>query len=164
MGKSSIFIPNGQELKTFWIRKEIWKLIGWLIVGTLLFFIMWSAFSNQITYRQIELWNRPDLYVRQDSQLTKQNVVNYSEIMMRKDEVDRILNLLRDVDTYIEWGSGGSTLNYPTFVKKASYSIEHNPSWCRHIRQRLMIRPQLSNVKYFCVGASPANNAWNPLN
>lgn len=153
---------NEQAARRVLIHKQLCKLTQWVFIGSALCVFIKFVFSIKTSYERNGLWNRVDRNASGEVHLTKKFSVNYSEIMMRKVEVDRILSLLRNVDKYIEWGSGGSTLNYPAFVKKSSYSIEHNPSWCQHIRRRLDTHPHLSNVHYFCVWPSRTSH-WNPL-
>lgn len=51
---------------------------------------------------------------------------------MHDNEILLILKHLYYTDTMLEWGSGGSTLYFPYFVKHY-YSIEHNEDWFQKI-------------------------------
>lgn len=53
---------------------------------------------------------------------SKKARVNYSEIWMSPLEVNLILRHIEGSRKYIEWGSGGSTFNFPQFVKQPSPS------------------------------------------
>lgn len=75
--------------------------------------------------------------------------VNYGQIFMGPLEVNLILRNLDNKNTYLEYGSGGSTYNYPKFVKHA-VSIEHDRDWCEKVRGRLANMSQLAHVDYRC--------------
>ena len=61
---------------------------------------------------------------------------------MDDSEILLILKHLYYTDTMLEWGSGGSTLYFPYFVKKY-YSIEHDTEWSKKIELK---KPQ--NVEF----------------
>eukprot|EP01095_Lingulamoeba_sp_RSL-Kostka_P007637 TRINITY_DN2450_c0_g1_i1.p1 TRINITY_DN2450_c0_g1~~TRINITY_DN2450_c0_g1_i1.p1 ORF type:complete len:505 (+),score=102.83 TRINITY_DN2450_c0_g1_i1:88-1602(+) len=52
----------------------------------------------------------------------------YSEIWMTPTEIKAMTNYLDPTQTYLEYGSGGSTLSFCRIVKNC-YSIEHNEEW-----------------------------------
>lgn len=47
---------------------------------------------------------------------------------MHQSEIELIEKYLSPKSTMLEWGSGGSTLHFPQFVKQY-YSIEHDNNW-----------------------------------
>jgi hypothetical protein len=49
-------------------------------------------------------------------------------ISMRNEEIQKIESYLNKENIMLEWGSGGSTLYFPQFVKEF-ISIEHNNHW-----------------------------------
>ena len=51
---------------------------------------------------------------------------------MSQSEIQTIEKYLKPEFTMLEWGSGGSTLYFPKFVRKY-YSIEHDMSWYDNI-------------------------------
>lgn len=56
--------------------------------------------------------------------------------LMEQEEVDCIKSYLKPEHIMFEWGSGGSTLYFPKYVKKF-YTVEHQMHWHRHIRNHL---------------------------
>lgn len=79
----------------------------------------------------------------------RKSQILYSQIFMGPLEVNLILRHLDNKQTYLEYGSGGSTYNYPRFVKHA-VSIEHDRDWCEKVKENLAVRPKLSHVDYRC--------------
>ena len=47
---------------------------------------------------------------------------------MTQPEIDAVIRNIMITDTMLEWGSGGSTLLFPKYVKEY-YSIEHDTKW-----------------------------------
>ncbi|KAI0561056.1 hypothetical protein FGB62_94g047 [Gracilaria domingensis] len=76
-------------------------------------------------------------------------LVNYAEMWMSRLEVNLILRHLDGKKVYIEYGSGGSTFNFPQFVEHA-VSVEHDRQWCQKVRDKLKTRPNLSHIDYRC--------------
>lgn len=64
---------------------------------------------------------------------------------MSQDEIQTIQKYLKPQHIMLEWGSGGSTLYFPKFVKKY-YSIEHDLQWSNAIQAHIP-----SNVEYHFV-------------
>ena len=67
--------------------------------------------------------------------LSTPNILGNEPLMTDK-EKDCILTYLKPDYVMFEWGSGGSTLYFPQFVKKY-ISIEHQMHWFKHIRNNL---------------------------
>lgn len=64
---------------------------------------------------------------------------------MEKEEIELFKSNLNKDDVVLEWGAGGSTLNFSKLVK--SYiSVEHNVEWHYKIALEVQMR-QLMNVK-----------------
>ncbi|CAN8061946.1 unnamed protein product [Agarophyton chilense] len=93
------------------------------------------------------------------SLLEKQSRVDYSVIWMSELEVNLVLRYMRKVNTYLEWGSGGSTYNFPQFAKRA-HSIEHDQKWCLRMTKEISLRPELSHLKYHCVPIPRGTKGW----
>eukprot|EP00172_Hildenbrandia_rubra_P002739 Plantae.Rhodophyta-Hildenbrandia_rubra.ctg3826.p3 GENE.Plantae.Rhodophyta-Hildenbrandia_rubra.ctg3826~~Plantae.Rhodophyta-Hildenbrandia_rubra.ctg3826.p3 ORF type:complete len:260 (+),score=41.99 Plantae.Rhodophyta-Hildenbrandia_rubra.ctg3826:410-1189(+) len=74
---------------------------------------------------------------------------DYKTVYMGKTHVDMVIKYLKPTDLYLEWGSGGSTLIFSRFVGK-TYSIEHVPNYCKHIKEQVA-KSRLRNVKMYCV-------------
>lgn len=84
--------------------------------------------------------------------------VNMKDIWMDDVEIDVVLRYLKNVKNYLEWGSGGSTLNFAKFAKERAVSIEHNKLWCRMMPKKIKnanIRP----VELHCIENSTNYNA-----
>jgi len=70
-------------------------------------------------------------------------------------EKQLILNELNSDTVMLEWGSGGSTLEFSTIVDKY-YSIEHNVEWYNKISEELKKYP-LNDVTYRLVHQNEEN-------
>lgn len=80
----------------------------------------------------------------QDSRVV---VVNREELWMPKIEADALIRRMANVRTYLEWGSGGSTINIAPLAKHRSVSIEHDGKWCEKVRTNLKDKP----IEYNCI-------------
>lgn len=90
----------------------------------------------------------------------KKTSTNYSVIWMSPMEVNLVLRYLRGVRTYLEWGSGGSTHNFPQFASEVAVSIEHNQAWCNQVRARVAQNPRLAHLEYHCVPVARGHKGW----
>lgn len=79
-----------------------------------------------------------------------QEKVNYTEVMMDPLEVDIILKAIKGRKSCLEWGSGGSTLNFPQFISGKVVSIEHDQEWCKTMPARLE-KKNILNVDFYCI-------------
>lgn len=97
-----------------------------------------------------------------DSELRwRQSQVNYSAVWMSDIEIDVLLRHLGNVDSYLEWGSGGSTLNFAQFAKQVAHSIEHDKTWCSEMQDEITKLAKLRNViQYHCVPVKRGTNGW----
>lgn len=75
--------------------------------------------------------------------------VNTSEVWMERDEILLVLQYLKGAKNYLEWGSGGSTLNFPQLVEGRVVSIEHSNAWFKEMPARLA-RKKLRHVELHC--------------
>jgi len=75
--------------------------------------------------------------------LSAPNILGNEPLMTDK-EKNCILKYLKPNYVMFEWGSGGSTLYFPQFVKKY-ISIEHQMHWFRHIRNNLRRYKDINN-------------------
>lgn len=73
--------------------------------------------------------------------------INLNEILMHEDEIKLIIKYLNKIDTFFEWGSGGSTFNFSKLVKEY-YSVEHDKIWFDKVNGELKNK-SITNVKYF---------------
>ena len=62
--------------------------------------------------------------------------------LMTDAECKCIEKYLKPEHIFFEWGSGGSTLYFPQFVKEY-YSVEHFDSWYRLVRNKLRTLPDV---------------------
>lgn len=95
-----------------------------------------------------------------EAEVHKKLLVNYSQIWMSSTEVNMVLRHLHKRETYLEWGSGGSTLNFARFVKKRAVSIEHDTSWCAKMRESLTTDEALLHIEYRCVPVNRGTKGW----
>lgn len=84
--------------------------------------------------------------------------IKYSSVMMEPREVDLVLKYLKGVKTYLEWGSGGSTLNYGKFPTQRVVSIEHHREWCDKMPGLLCKAKLNDKVEYHCVPVNHQNS------
>lgn len=90
--------------------------------------------------------------------------VNYSQVWMGPIEIDLLLRHIDGVKTYLEWGSGGSTRNFPQFVTRRIVSIEHNAPWCGVVSQAIADKPTTPAVEYRCVKVEQGFKGWGLRN
>lgn len=76
--------------------------------------------------------------------------VRLGEIFMDASEVSVILWYLQNTQLYLEYGSGGSTLNFAIYAGRKAYSIEHDKAWCDRMGSKLESR-SINNVEMRCV-------------
>lgn len=78
--------------------------------------------------------------------------VNFSNVWMGDLEIHLALMHLGNVNSYLEWGSGGSTLNFAPFAKHRVVSIEHDHTWCQKMRHETAHMANLtSKLDFRCV-------------
>lgn len=85
------------------------------------------------------------------------NLVNMTEVWMDPNEVLLVLKYLRGAKTYLEWGSGGTTLNLPQFVSERAVSIEHDKDWCEAMPKRLAEK-KVRTVEFHCIHVNHKNS------
>jgi len=66
------------------------------------------------------------------------------KVWMTNKEINKIKSYLKPNHIMLEWGCGGSTLEFSKLVKMY-YSIEHEPAWFRQIRNKIRLK-KLSNI------------------
>jgi hypothetical protein len=69
------------------------------------------------------------------------NILGTLPLMLEK-ECKCIESYLKPEHVMFEWGSGGSTLHFPKFVK-GYYSVEHFDFWYRLVRNKLRENPEI---------------------
>lgn len=70
----------------------------------------------------------------------------FNNILMTAKEIRKIRNYLHKDDVVLEWGSGGSTLYFPLFVKEY-HSIEHSKKWFNKINPKIPYNANIHFVK-----------------
>lgn len=88
------------------------------------------------------------------------HAVDYAAVWMRHSEVDMMIEQLCNVDTYLEWGSGGSTLNFAPFARRVAHSIEHDSKWCNTVQDDLSRCANCERVHYHCVPIPRGRRNW----
>lgn len=79
--------------------------------------------------------------------------------MMHRAEADIIASYLRPSDTYLEFGSGGSTLAYARLVRLA-YTIEHDCDWARYVEAEARKEEGYENLVVKCVQVKQGQRRW----
>eukprot|EP00051_Salpingoeca_urceolata_P026878 m.479111 g.479111 ORF g.479111 m.479111 type:complete len:263 (-) comp21321_c0_seq1:346-1134(-) len=114
----------------------------WLVAGVLCVLLFLALVSMRST-------EKPKLDPHQLSELKP---------MMYNDERDLVMKYLLPEHTYLEWGSGGSTVVYGARAKEA-WSIEHDGPWCEVLSEELK-RRELNSVHYNCVPRAKGERGW----
>ena len=78
---------------------------------------------------------------------TRPVLVNLKEIWMPKIESKALIRRMQGVQTYLEWGSGGSTLNVAPLATRRAVSIEHDRRWCAKMQSKL----KGHSIEYYCI-------------
>lgn len=73
-----------------------------------------------------------------------------NQIWMSNEEARKLQEYTSNVNNYLEWGSGGSTLNIAPQAKVRAVSIEHDPEWCKRMSRTLELR-NLTYIEFYCV-------------
>ena len=81
------------------------------------------------------------------SRETRVVVVNHEELWMTKSEAYALIRHMHSIRTYLEYSSGGSTLNIVPLAMRRAVSIEYDGTWCDKVRKKLRGRP----VEYNCI-------------
>jgi len=92
--------------------------------------------------------------------MLQKDVVIPSTPMMAEADWKYIESTLKrmKVKTFVEWGSGSSTL-YFAKLAKTYVTIEHNPGWCGEVMMSLWQRG-IDNVKYICEPVTQGYRGW----
>ena len=77
---------------------------------------------------------------------------------MHPSEINLITSYLRDTDTMLEWGCGGSTVLFSKYVQEY-HSIEHNREWYEQVTQAVKDKG-LTNVTTHYVGTEDGGGDW----
>lgn len=125
-----------------------------------------SEVHNKLTEIQAEDSTPPQIasYISGawNSNQTNHFPMDYTIQMMHRAEVDLISSYLRPTDVYVEYGSGGSTINFSPLVARA-YSVEHNCEWAdfitRSVREHVH-HAAYSNLNIHCVSITPGFREW----
>ena len=73
---------------------------------------------------------------------------------MSDEEIKKIEQYLKPTNTFLEWGSGGSTLYFSKLVLEY-ISIEYDIKWYKRIKRQILVN-QYKNIKY--IYCPPDNN------
>lgn len=87
--------------------------------------------------------------------------------MMHRAEVDLRASFFRPTDVYLEYGTGGSTINFIPLVSR-TYSIEHDCEWADFISRSVLDRPDpyhgaYTNLRIHFVSVTPGFRGWGTL-
>lgn len=88
------------------------------------------------------------------------HTVDYCAMLMEPFEIDALLAHICDVDSYLEWGSGGSTLNFAPFARRVAHSVEHDAGWCRSLQGKLSRCAECDRVHHHCVRVPRGYRNW----
>ncbi len=86
----------------------------------------------------------------------KRTEVGKLELWMSQKEASTLKRRMRGIRTYLEWGSGGSTLNLAPIASEHAASIEHNQDWCDSVRNKLAAQ-NYTTVKLYCAPCQHKN-------
>lgn len=119
------------------------KCIKYIATAVLVFALL--AYTNYMQSRINYL-----VYPRKNTTPPEEiKLINTSQVWLEQEELQLIVKYLVGKFSYIEWGSGGSTLNFPKLVQTAA-SIEHDKTWCESMPQRIT-NADISNLVYKCI-------------
>lgn len=93
------------------------------------------------------------------------HAIDYSLQMMHRPEVDLLSSYLKPSDVYLEFGVGGSTVNFPPLVARA-YAVEHDCAWAKSVAARLQTRSNASayrRLRIKCVEIARGFRQWGTL-
>ncbi|KAK1859218.1 hypothetical protein I4F81_001815 [Pyropia yezoensis] len=80
-------------------------------------------------------------------------------LWMSADEASRMLWAMHPGMTYLEYGSGGSTLAFAPMARRA-YSVEHSADWCGRMRAQLAAANLTARVTYVCEPVARGTGGW----
>ena len=83
-------------------------------------------------------------------------------VSMTTAEKSKLVETLNGSRTYVEWGTGGSTLLAARMVQSLVVSIEHYVRWCDLVQQHLHLH-NAQNVRFICVNHSFPMMQWGKL-
>lgn len=149
--------------------------LGALLAGTLFLFIVGTSVRK--SYRCAELRLRstscasgvnksaalqPTLSTKDVNEDNNGSMytVDYCAMLMEPFEIDTILAHICNVNSYLEWGSGGSTLNFAPFARRVAHSIEHDAGWCRSLQRKLSRCAECDRVHHHCVHVPRGYRNW----
>ncbi|GAB0491213.1 hypothetical protein MMPV_002465 [Pyropia vietnamensis] len=75
------------------------------------------------------------------------------------DEASRMLWAMHPGMTYLEYGSGGSTLAFAPMAARA-YSVEHSVEWCGRMKEQLAAANLIDRVTYVCEPVARGTGGW----
>lgn len=90
-----------------------------------------------------------------------QRELEHNVTMMHRAELHLAASYMRSTDVYLEFGMGGSTLNFVPLVGKA-YAIEHDCDWHSFMLARIAARnsTDFDRLSSLCVGVAPWTAGW----
>lgn len=80
-------------------------------------------------------------------------------LWMTRQEAASMLEVMRKDMTYLEYGSGGSTMAFAPMAKRA-YSIEHDKEWCLRMQEKLAVNGLSERVTYTCAPVDRGTGGW----
>lgn len=107
------------------LNARLFRAVYPIVLGCVLIILLFATHETLV---------KPLLATNQDRRVV---VVNRDELWMPKGEGHALIRRMHGVRTYLEWGSGGSTLNIAPMALKRAVSIEHDGKWCEKVRTKL---------------------------
>ncbi|GAB0489641.1 hypothetical protein MMPV_000866 [Pyropia vietnamensis] len=80
-------------------------------------------------------------------------------LWMTRQEAESMLEVMHKDMTYLEYGSGGSTMAFAPMAKRA-YSIEHDKEWCSRMQEKLAVSGLAQRVTYTCAPVDRGTGGW----
>eukprot|EP01084_Bolivina_argentea_P186433 321359_1 len=103
-------------------------------------------------------------YVNQNSIMTNYlSRLEYAPMHAYKSEITEFMKQVKGKDTYVEWGSGGSTEMVPFVVNEHAYSMEHAIPWCKRMVTELHsihVAVSFHKLSYHCVDTKVPLRRW----
>lgn len=81
---------------------------------------------------------------------TRKVTIYRKELWMSDGEAQVLIKHMKGVRTYLEWGSGGSTLNIAPLASEMAVTIEHDEEWCQLIRNKIIFRNYSNLITLYC--------------
>lgn len=57
----------------------------------------------------------------------------------------------QDIDSYLEWGTGGSSATFALHARQSMYAVDSHPDWCEKVRSDPCVKARHADFHLFCV-------------